>query len=382
MAELTLRNARTEIQRGIVRAISNAYKVRLPAAATPAALRLLPSLPNVHDSYRVVTSLGKAFRWARYNTSTDNGTSIIKPADVAADKPGRWVITSSAITSGYLKTVQAYNGAEEIGDVAEQMIGQRPAVLVVWTQGDHKLQSQNPAALWWYLCSFDIYVFATNLRDLAETEEGSEVSAEASADPGINQILGDLKSVLAGADYSLESVSHTDLLTEERIDVDQGSRTAIEKLGIKVHATLYNPDDDLTTIDVGSLYIQKQLAETPENLGAGIGPEDYVVSGGAIPLGESLTQTPDPVEAYVGSTLVSATPAAHTFTANSYTFRDLKADGTYRYTAQSPYAAAPSVASGELRIGITQTSSSGVVYDRITADSLIDYGPPDQVPPT
>jgi phage gp37-like protein len=381
MAELTLRNARTSIERGIVRALANAYKVRQPAAATVAALRLLTSASIPHDTYRVVTASGVAYRWDRYSASADNGTSIIKPLDLLATKPGRWLSTGSEVSSGYLKQVEAYNGQGAIEDVCERLLGQKPSVLVVWTGANHKLESWNHGALWYYDCDFDIWVFASNLRDGFETEEGSSVSAELSADPGVNAVLGDIKTILAGSTYDLESVAYTDLGKETRIAEDQASRTALERLSITVRATLHNPDTDLEELDDTFIVVQHQLAETPENLRAGIGPDDYVVSGCAIPTGGSLTQTPDAGSAYVGSSLVSVVQTAHTFGATKHTYRDLAADGTYSYTEVDYYQTPPDPEDGTLRVGVTVTDGSSVTFDRILADSLIDYGEPYNVPP-
>lgn len=383
MAELTLRNARTSIERGIVRAIANAYKVRAPAVATVAALRALPSAGIPHDTYRYVTSATVCYRWNRYSSATDDGINVLKPNDLVSGKPGRWLVTSSAIQTGYLKSVQAYNGAAAIEDVVEKLLGQSPSVLVVWTSGDHKIESQNPGALWWYLCNFDIWVIGSNLRDGFETEEGSDVPAEALADPGVNQILGDVKYVLAGADYDLESVSYTQLGQEMRIAEDQASRQALEKLSVQVHASIHKPDTDLVDFpDPGSLYVQYQEADTPENLGERVGPTDYIRTGCTMPTGSSLTQTPDAGTAYVGSTLITVTAGAKTFTANKFTYRDLKLDGTYTYTEVGPYGTPADPAVDTLRVGVTVTDGTNVIFDRILADSLIDYGPPDQVPPT
>ena len=62
--------------------------------ATLAALRALPSAGMRDGKRAFVTAATLRYRFSRYSTATDNGTTIIKPTDSPAT--GRWLATTSA----------------------------------------------------------------------------------------------------------------------------------------------------------------------------------------------------------------------------------------------------------------------------------------------
>jgi phage gp37-like protein len=372
---LTPRTARTTIEKAIVSAISLALKYRYPQINDTADLRLLVSNATPHNALRFMVSKGVCYKFNRYTNNADDNDQYIKPTDVGSTKPGRWVKTNSKNEFGYLKTVEAYNGQSDIESVIEKLIGQRPSVLVVWTGADHKTRSVKPGALYWYECNFDIWAIGTNYRDQDEAEEGSEVLTEYAADPGVNQIIGDLKQTLAGINYGIEGVDRTELRDEQRIASDLAQRTALERLGITVYATLNIADDASDIITINSIAIQKQLADAPV-IGGPIGPGNYILYGYRYNFPSGLTATMSPGSAYVGTNLISSSPAVHSFTPNKHTYRDLKLDGTFIYTTVDPYFV-PAQAPNTLRVGVTVTNASSITFDQLLASSLIDYGSPD-----
>jgi hypothetical protein len=188
-----------------------------------------------------------------------------------------------------------------------------------------------------------------------------------------------VKTALAGADYGLEGVAQTRLGDEMRIVEDQASRTALEKLSVVVLATLYNPDTDLVAL-ANPMKIQEQLADTPANVRAGIGPDNYITAGCTMPTGTGLTKTPDAGSVYVGSALVTVIQDPVTFSANKNIYRDIDSSGNYHYTEVGYYETPSDPVTGRLRIGVSVTDGSSVIFDRLLADSLINYGDAFDVP--
>lgn len=370
MADLDPRTARRTIEQAIVDQLSLAYQVRQPAVATVSALRAVTSASLPENVLRYCTASGKCFRWNRFSSSADDGASVIKPTDLDSSKPGRWLITTSTVTSGYAKGVRLYNGEGSDEAALDKLISSRPLFLVVFQKAENQNQSTFPGILYRYLCTFDIWALSSCLRPGVEGLEGSNVSAEASADPGVIAMIGDIKLSLAGSNLSITGVEFTVLGDEAEIANNQGQRTFIEKVTVTVHSTVQYPSTNDTT--VGSFDINYRLAETPDGETATFA-SDYLTSGYTIPLGNGFTKTPASGTAYVGTTLVSSSPSAHTFSANKWTYRDLATDGTFTYSEIDPGFAEPSQANGTLRVGVTATDASGVALDRILCDSLIDY---------
>jgi len=369
MADLDVRTARTTIETAIIDALSLAYQARLPAAATASALRALASTGLADRSLRVLTSNGFTYRFSRFSLATDDGNAVIKPTDVNVSKPGRWLKTASTVTSGYAKDVLLYAGESSEEEILDRLLGRRPAFLLVWTGSENKNNSTMPGVLYWYECRFDIWALSTNLRPGNEAIEGSGVAAETAADPGAIAMIGDAKLALAGSDLSTPGVANVWVGDEAPLINDLGQRVYVQKLSIKVLASLEYPDTSLTTFD--SAQVTYQLASTPD--GGEIGTSNYLVSGYGVHVGTGFTKFPDAGSAYVGSTLVSSTPVAYTFPANKDTYRDLRVDGTFAYSVVNKYAAPPTQPANTLRVGVTQTNSTGVAVDKILCNSLVTY---------
>lgn len=376
MADLTFRTARTLIERGIIETISLPYQTRLPTVADVAALRAIASKSTPPDSLRYVTAQGYCYRFKRFATGTDDSDTIIKPSDITTGN-GRWLKTTSAVTSGYLKQVQLYNDSADVESIIERLLGQRPSVLVVWTSTDEKPKSTSPGALYWSKYYFDIWVFCTSLREDGEALEGSGIAAELAKDPGVNAIIGDVKSVIAGSALGVTGVSYAEITKEEPILVDLSQRTAVQKLSITVYATVHQPDTDLVTLDsVRAIDAQWQTVTGTGNVGA----SNYVVSGLTVPTATGLTQTIASGSAYVSTTLVSPIAQAFTFPASKYTYLDLKSDGTWVGQSVAFGQDAPTTTTGALRVWVVATDAAGVTGSNMLSSSQIDYGTPQQIP--
>src|SRR5262249_23321122 len=58
-------------------------------------------------------------------------------------------------------------------------------------------------------------------------------------------------------------------------------------------------------------------------------------------------------------------------------YRDLRSDGSLVYSSVANGSAAPVQPTNTLRVGVTVTDATKVIYDRIICDAIENYGPPD-----
>lgn len=390
MADLDITTALTQIEVALRDRIRFAYGVR-PVVANFTALRAVSSQSVNINSLRYVTSAGKAFAWYRFSTAADDGSTTIRPSDVASDKPGRWIATTSTASTGYLKAVELYEGESDAAAIIGRLNGIKPAVVIVFDGGDHQVRSQIPGALYDYRPSFRLWCVSSNLRPAHETAVGSAVASEAAADPGTNRIIGDLKKLLAGSSLSMVGVRWVEIGPEERAFTSLADRLMVYSLRITVLASLDNPNNSADDVAITSMWAQKgvvvlngetDLVADADPFNSARLPAINTVADGAVlvPMGSGLTKTITGGKVNVDGTVVTYTAASHTFAANSATYRDMAADGTLTFVAVGVGSTEPAVTTGALRIGCTVTDSSSVLADYYMAPTVNVYGDPDQYP--
>lgn len=371
MPDLSIRTARTTIERGIVDTLTAAYKIRTASIATPATLRAINSVATPHQTLRYVTSLGYVFRFNRFSTSSDDGTTVLKPDDVLSSNPGRWLNTLSTIQAGYAKDVIVYSGESTVEEISERLFAQRPAFLVVWEGADHNVKSTSPGALYKYLCRFNIWAISSNFRAQDQAQEGSDIASEAtsSSDPGVIAMIGDAKAALAGSNLGVTGVDYAEITREYRIVSDLSQRIFVDAIGLTVYATLHNPDTGLVTLDdIGTFAVQWQKAAGNGSNGG----EDYAKTDFSVATGAGFTQTVSAGSAYVGATLVAVTAQSLSFPASSYTYLDLKSDGTWLQSSVAPGQTEPTKLVGTLRLLIVATDDTGVTGSVMLGNSLVN----------
>lgn len=388
---LTLATALTNIEQALQRVIRLDLQQRRSAVATIAALRAVPaqgaSGPAIKDGdpLRYVTAVGACYDWSAFSSAVDNGTSVIRPTDIDAGKPGRWLLTTSTVTSGYLKSVILWNGEFRRKEFESRIYADRPCVAIMWEGSRNAQRSTVAGAIFDYEARFTILCVSANLRDEQQTVYGSAISAEAAADPGAVTILGAVKKTLADenkrADEKLDlggSVKQINLGEEGIEDVDLDERRAIISLDVSVMCSIENADDAATEHkDVDAIYAQAHRVVLNEQ--AEFDDDNYVASGYTFAAG-ALTQTPASGSAVVGGITVSSAPAQRTFGARTDTYRDLKLDGTFAYHEVANGLDEPDVTTGALRVGVTVTDSTSVIYDRMIAATKAAIGPNNEIP--
>lgn len=384
---LTARNALSSIERALRAAIRRNLGKPLPAVATIAALRAATTrgasgaLTVDDESSRHVTSAGVRYEFNPRSTAADDGDETIAPTD--SPTAGRWEKTTSTTSTGYLRDVILYDGGYTTEALDAILGGKRPSVVIHFDGADNPTASTIPGALYRYRPRFEVWALSQSMRRAYEGKLEPPISAEAAADPGVHQVVGDLKALLAGSDLDLDGLDYLQIGAEEMIESGENQRRFTCSLHLTALAS-YSIEDVPAAEAITSVVSQRQVT----NLGADDehDHDNYRVSGILAPrTAVGLTHSISAGTAYIDGVLVIYAGEAHTFGANEDTYRDLADDGTLAFTAVPAGAEAPEAASGTLRIGKTTTDDADIVSDALYASSLADIdslGDPDTIDPT
>lgn len=395
MAYLDIRTALTTIERAMVDAISLAYQWRVSEVADLDALRALDAAPAWDGQLRYVLSEGVVYRYRLYSGNDERLPYVVAPSNITGR--GRWERQSSAVTKGpnylapvhrvrygYAKAVQLWEGQVGSDEALERIFGLCPAYLIRWVSDD--IGSRTTAgpygALYSYDLSFEIWCFSKNFRPQNQALLGSEITAESTAtsDPGLNRMMGDIRYLFGngtnlglGPGVAQCRINGAASILEEDLD----SRQFVGVVPIKVQASFNIPDEDLVPIE--EVWTQFQDAGLPVNEDGTYGEADitnFLAQGYRITPGPGLSGTPSGGVAYINGVLVSSTPGANVFAANSDTYRYLRADGSLIYQATGHDHPRPIAPANTLLIGMTRTGTSDVESDTLLCGHSINAGEP------
>lgn len=401
---LDVRTAQTQIEIALRDAILYALGHRLASVASIAALRAVPtagaSSTRRHDDDLipiVVSGLVTAhYRWSSASTASDNGTTVIKPTDVAGS--GRWIQWTSQLrlapnvggnsyllhelATGPLRRVIVLDKSMTEEEVNQLIVGQVPSVVIEATD-----DSPEPAELGYRYLSeyeFTISCITENLRDRRQAAQGSGLSID--VDPGANTLDGLVMALLGGTQLSLG----TGLSVGDVTGVipgrghnwmsDLGQRRVVRSRTYTIRATAIYPGgaNDLGPIDE----IDAQPRMTDLHGLAQFDDTNYLATpyfdllGGALDFTAGLAQTIYGGNAVVGGTPITVSNASHTFTADRDTYRDLNPNGTWTFVVTGRGMDQPAVTVGAMRVGVTTTNGTDVVSDYLLAATNWDLGNP------
>lgn len=389
MTALAFNTALSQIEQALHRVIRWKLLALTATVADVAALRAFVTqtasgnaLPEFAAVF--VTSLGYRVEWISSSLTADDGASVFKPNDVGAGVKGRWHITTSKQTGGYLVAVNYWQGETKKSEYKQRILAAAPSVSILWESSDNDPRSTVPGAIYDYPCRFSIWCVDTNLRDHYEAMLGSAYAYDA-AHPGAMQIVGDVKKLLSDENKRLVTGTQTcnaldfgggvKLILvggEDVEDADLAERWIILSLGVEVLGSIENPDDPSEHVDVTEVYVQPNLTDL--NAQSEFDPLNYVVSGYLFVPQSGLTQAPTTGSAKIAGVAVSSSPIAHVFTAYSDTFCDLKPDGTIAYQVAPNGGAEPALTASALRIGKVVTDSLGILEYVPIAATLAAFG--------
>lgn len=382
---LDIRTTITQVQEALVDVIDLAYRYRYPAAADLRALAAVAADKLPDRALIFVLSEGTVYRWRPASLLPAVLPYVVQPTILPRQGNGRWERQSSSVTlgpayfrplhrvaTGYARAVQIYQGEDD--DVLERIYAQRPAFLVEWLSDKLTCKSYRHGAIYEYDLRFSVHCVSRNLRNGPDGVIGSSVGSDEGAvpDPGLYQMIGDIRYLLGGSTLGLDpGVMFTDVTGGAQIvETELAQRLYRAELDVLVKGSVHVVDEDL--IENPEIWIERRDAGTPP--GESFDASNCVAAGYRFGPQRGLVAAPSPGVAYIGSALVASAPGAHTFAPNARTYRDLYPSGRILYQAVAPTAEPPPQPPTTLRLGFTDTSGSDIVSDTLTCSYSLPSG--------
>lgn len=383
-----------DCEAALVRLISLGLSWRYPAKANLTALAAMGVVVLTDGALCYVTSEGAVYEWLAYSTTAPSSPNVIAANSPPTGKSnGRWhkVVTDwtygaggtnlGAKATGYLKAVAAYSTDDGPDTAIEMVFGKTPSVLVQFTGDTPKSDSGLRGSFYKTELAFQLLIITANLRGRATATQGppTQLTDEASTDPGAYQIIGGLRRLLCGVSgvFGVTGVERVEIGPSSLAFEDYERRLFVWTMGVTIRASFQIEDEDL---EDAAIRLQPALTENWPALTWD--KDNYISRGGGLDegAGAGLSRTIDETIAKVGSTAVSAAAQLVTFTAERDTYRDLSPAGVWTFTAVAVGASQPPLVSGRLRVAVTRTDASGIVGDMALCSFSIPYGEPFDVP--
>lgn len=383
-----------DCEAALVRLISLGLSWRYPAKANLTALAAMDVVVLTDGALCYVTSEGAVYEWLAYSTTAPSSPNVIAANSPPTGKSnGRWhkVVTDwtygaggtnlGAKATGYLKAVAAYSTDDGPDTAIEMVFGKTPSVLAQFTGDTPKSDSGLRGSFYKTELAFQLLIITANLRGRATATQGppTQLTDEASTDPGAYQIIGGLRRLLCGVSgvFGVTGVERVEIGPSSLAFEDYERRLFVWTMGVTIRASFQIEDEDL---EDAAIRLQPALTENWPALTWD--KDNYISRGGGLDegAGAGLSRTIDETIAKVGSTAVSAAAQLVTFTAERDTYRDLSPAGVWTFTAVAVGASQPPLVSGRLRVAVTRTDASGIVGDMALCSFSIPYGEPFDVP--
>lgn len=393
---LDIREAQDTLEDALRDAVLYALGKRYAAVTSVAALRAVPTQGAAGTALNddclaatTITGTTTGYRWNSQSEEVDDGAGVIKPDDIAAGDPGRWISWTSPlrislapgqnsrylheITSGILERVILLDRHMDDAEVGALIFGQVPSVVIEATDDDPDDLTLNTGHRWDTEFHFTISTISQNLRDRRQAAQGSTYSGE--LEQGANKIDGLVQALLCGTQLHavIDGIRNVRSGRGYNWVSNEGQRRVIRGRSFTVMATVEYPPAPNDYGPAEQINAQAEMTD----LGATDPPwemDNYISSGFAVGLGAGLTRTVQTGTAILDGEEVEFAGELYTFTANRHTYRDLNPDGTMSYVESEPSQAEPPVTEGALRIGVTMTDGSGITGDRLLARSRVPYG--------
>lgn len=392
---LTVRNAITQVQQGLIETISLGLRRRF-VVRDVAALRGFQtggtgSRTIVDQELVYLQDAGRCYRYHLHSKAVDDGRVVITPADRTSGA-GRWhrceltapygrfrlplhsvpaVFLGREPAAGlprYAKTVALYEGSPDEEEALERIqSAPAPAFLVKWEEDDPHPRSNRPGCFYFGPQRFTVLCVTGNNRPAPAAAQGSPVPGEG---PGLNDMIGDLRYVLAGAQLGLGPwVERTEIGAARIVVENYADRFFLGSATIDVYASWHLAEEELQPVD--EVLVQPVLADAE-----GLFPTDgYVQEGFWLTLGPGLTRTPTAGVVVADGAAISYTPTALTFPASKDTYLDLLADGRLVQTSVAVNGEAP-VLAGVLRIALVRADASAIILFDFLCPTLFPWRGP------
>lgn len=382
---LDIRTAITQVETALVDVLDLAYRYRHPKAADLSALANYDAQKLADRSLVYVVTEGVVYRWTTASTLSPLAPYVIAPNVLPPKGNGRWIRQSSSVTlghtylrplhrvrTGFARAVQIYQGEDD--EILEKIYAQRPCYLVEWIGDELGVASYRHGAIYDYTWKFSVHCLSRNLRNGPDALIGSQVAADSGTipDPGLYEMIGRARYLLGGCTLGLDpGVKFVDVTGAARIvESDLAQRLFRAEIDVTVRGSVHVVDEDL--IDNPEVWIERRDAGTPP--GEPFDASNYVAQGYKFSPQSGLVGIPTPGVAYIGGQLVTSSPGAHTFEADSQTYRDLLPSGQLVYQSVPIGADPPAQMPTSLRLDITTTSATSIVSDVLTCSYSVPSG--------
>lgn len=371
MPDLSILTANAQVELALQTAILLGMAKRLTVADT-AALAAIASPTISHDALAFTSATSQVWRFHRYSTATASAGVIVPDGSPTT---GRWLLTSSTSSSGYLRAVKLYDGDPAEEKILEWLFGQVPSVIIVWDGDDYEPKSGgSPGALYRVPMRFSLWAISRNLRAEQQGITGPQLATEAAADPGVYRILGDLRRTLAGSDLNQPGVNYCELESASRVlSSAVANRGHVYKLAIKVLATIHNTaadDADNPARDLDAINAMWKWAQAKGSDGTTY-PATYLDVGGEMESSTGLEATYAAGFYMVDGEPISFGGDTETLSPNKVTFRYVDDVGAISYIARDDDGTIPPTPTGRYLIGATTTNATDVVLDQLLGPYLL-----------
>lgn len=388
---LDIRTVLAQLHQALVSTIDLAYRLRLPPVADLAALAgAYLGDPAGDEAVTVpdralcfVQSEGVVYRWHAASSAAPIAPYVVSPASFPALSAGngRWLRESSSVTLGpafyrplhrvavgYARAVEIYEGLDE--EMLERIYAVRPAFLVEWERDALRVKSYMHGALYDYEATYKLHCLSQNYEPGPAALVGSELPG--ATDPGLYQMIGDLRYLLGGCQLGLApGVKFVDVTGSARIvEKDLSQRVFRAELDVVVKGSVHVVDEDLFANP--EIWIERRDAGAAA--GQTFDASNHVAQGYKLGPQRGLAAAPTPGVAYIAGQLVTSAPGVHTFDPSADTYRDLGSDGTLTYQAVDLGAPAPPQRPGTLRVGFTRTGADSIDADTYLCSFSVPSG--------
>lgn len=381
MADLSILTANTQVEVALQTTIALGIQKRI-TFATVALLKALPSVTVNHLALAYTTATAQVWQFNRFSQAAAS-SSVLVPDD--APTAGRWLLTASTSSSGYLNIVTLYDGEPDEDSVLQWLFGQVPNVIIVWEGDDYTPKSGgSPGALYRVPMRFSIWAISRNLRGQQQGITGSQIASEAAVDPGVNRILGDLRRYLAGSDLNQDGVNYVEIVSADRVlSSKTKNRGHVYRLSVVAYTTIHNTvadDADNPAVALDRVDAALEWARQP-GADASVYPDDYLISGALIVSGpNTLDGVWSSGTAVIGGASVAFGVGEYTMPGTGATFRYIDAAGDWYFAEGDATGELPPLpTAGAVLIGCTITEFNSVVLDVLLSSYLITSGITDQI---
>lgn len=415
---LDARVAQTTLENVVRDVILQALGVRWTFTSV-ALLRAWPTVGQSGGFIRVDDDLAvilgnpnAAYRWNSLSVAADNGTTVIKPNDIVAN--GRWVawstplrfspavggpsVTLDQITSGPLVRVMVIDRDMNDDEISSLIGGNTTPAVVIEAVDDTPENLVLAGYNWMSVYEFTITVISENLRNRREAAQGSAVPGDdpagAAVQLGANDIDGFIIALLCSTQLNAvcDGIKDVEVGRAHNWISELGQRRVMRSRTYRVRANVSIPQAPGDTGPITDVFAQAALVQgqdptlwptppvsTTPSPPPGVpawDPANYINGGGMlVTAGAGLVQPVSAGSALIGGAVVNyAGSGGVAFAAASDTYRDLQPSGAMVFTAVPAGTAPPAVGNGNLRIGVTRTDNSGVVWDKYLGAVLMPYG--------